>query len=358
MANRPEAQRSYLKFGVLILVAVAAVAILALLLSGKTGELFTSKITVRAYFKNANGLKVGSPVNLDGVNVGNVRAVRIVAEPVATPVEIVMTIHPRFRNEVLTDSRANISNFGVLGDTEVDIDNVGAYGPPIANNGVLLTGGAPNLDDAMRSFQRTTQKISTTVGKMDVFVSHVSSNQGSIGKLINDPALRNRAARAVKEFSSISTRAGEGKGTIGKMMTDDSLTNHVKELDAKLSGVTTEIKSGEGTAGQFMKNPALGRNLKEVSEQLDQTSAAVHSGRGAIAMMLKNPDFKKSVGDVGHQLNSMIAQTSAGKGTVGQIMNNRSLHDHVNDLVANSRKLVTGMRKHPMKYFAIRFRIF
>ena len=37
-----------------------------------TGGLFTSKIQLKSYFDNANGLREGAPVRLAGVDIGNV----------------------------------------------------------------------------------------------------------------------------------------------------------------------------------------------------------------------------------------------------------------------------------------------
>lgn len=358
MRGRGDVKRSRLKVGVLILVALSAVAMLALLISGNTGALFGGKFEVRAYFKNASGLKIGSPVKLDGVTIGNVRAIRIVEHPARTPVEAVMSIRESYRSGLRTDSLANLSTIGVLGSTEVDIDNVHAHGPPVKNNGVLETGGIPNLEDALQSFQNTNQKISTTLSEVNLLMKHLDTNEGSIGKLINDPTLRTHAASAVKEFSSIPTQVSAGEGTVGKFMTDPSLMNHVKDMQAKFSDISTAVKDGQGTAGKFIQNPSLGRNLKEASKQLQQISTEVRSGNGAVTMMLKNQEFKTKLHDTGSQLRAVKAQVSAGKGTLGQMKKNSSLDHHLDELVGSSKKLVTGFRKHPLKYVKIRFRIF
>ena len=358
MAGRQGIQSSWVKVGVLMLVALSAVAAVFFLISGKTSGLLSRKITVRAYYKNAAGLKVGSPVNLDGITIGNVRAIRIVAQPSLTPVEVIMKIRKKYRGYLLTDSQANINTIGVLGSTEVDIDNVRAQGQPIANNGVLLTGGVPNLQAAIKSFQNATQKFNTTLSQMNVLASQFGSDKGSIGKLINDPALRNQAAAAVNEFSSIPAQVNSGKGTVGKFMKKDSLTNHLKDTQAKFATIGTDITSGQGTAGKFIKDPALKKNLKGASRQLHEISTEVQSGQGAVGMMLKDQDFKKTLQETKEQLRSIKAQTSSGKGTIGQMMNNPSLGNELKELVSNSRALVAGIRKHPFKYVRIRLRLF
>lgn len=358
MAGDAEMRRSKLKVGVLILIALSAVGGVFFLISGKTGGFLLGKVRVRAYFKNATGLKVGAPVNLNGVTIGNVRSIRIVAHPEQTPVEVVMAVGDKYRGDLLTDSQANLSTVGVLGSTEVDIDNRHAHGSPIAKDGVLLTGGAPNLEAALSSFQSTTQKFDSTLNQVNVLMGTLSNNKGSIGKLINDPTLRTHAAKAMNELSSIPAQASQGKGTIGKLMTDRSLAGRLTDMGAKLSKISTAINNGQGTAGKFMKDPSLSRNLKETSSQLHEASTEVASGNGAMGMMLHNGEFKKKLQDTGQQANLLAAQMNAGKGTLGQMEKNGSLARSLKELTGNSRVLVTGLRKHPMKYVSLHLRIF
>ena len=77
MPSQQEVQWSQLKVGVLVIVALAALTALIFLMSGSTGGIFAGKITLRSYFENAAGLKVGAPVNLEGVTIGNVTQINI-----------------------------------------------------------------------------------------------------------------------------------------------------------------------------------------------------------------------------------------------------------------------------------------
>lgn len=351
-------KRSPLKIGVLIVIALAAATALAFVISGQRISLFGSGFEVRAYFKGSAGLNVGAPVNLDGVTIGNVRAIRIVTTPAITPVEVTMAINSKYRSALLSDSKANLKTIGVLGSTEVDIDNIHAHGQPIANHGVLPTGGYPNLEIAMRSFQAMNQKFNATLTQANGLIGNLDSDKGSIGKFINDPTLRNHAVKAANQFKTFAPQISSGRGTVGMLLTDDSLSNHLKDMAAKFSNIETEINSGKGTAGKFVKDPALSKNLKEASTQLHQISTEVNSGHSAIGMMTRNTDFKKRLNQATGQLSAISADVSAGRGTIGQFAKNPSLHNHLNELVKNTHQLATALRKHPRKSFVIRLRIF
>ncbi|MBV9574276.1 MAG: MCE family protein, partial [Acidobacteriales bacterium] len=88
---------SELKVGLTVLIASITLGILILLMSGTAG-LFTSKITILSYYDNAGGLRVGAPVRLNGVAIGNVNKIRIVAdkERLLTPVEVTMKVSNKY----------------------------------------------------------------------------------------------------------------------------------------------------------------------------------------------------------------------------------------------------------------------
>ena len=92
MPSRKEIQWSQLRVGALVLVAMAVLVGLILLMSGSSGGLFARKLVLRSYFENAAGLKDGAPVTLEGVTIGNVIHVRVVADRNPTPVEVTMRV--------------------------------------------------------------------------------------------------------------------------------------------------------------------------------------------------------------------------------------------------------------------------
>jgi phospholipid/cholesterol/gamma-HCH transport system substrate-binding protein len=62
---------SQLRVGLTVLFALLTLAVLIFVMTGTTG-LFTRKILLRSYVDNAGGLRVGAPVRLEGVDIGNV----------------------------------------------------------------------------------------------------------------------------------------------------------------------------------------------------------------------------------------------------------------------------------------------
>ena len=79
MPSQKQLKWSQLKVGLTVLAASVTLGLLIFLMSG-TGGLFTSKIVLKSYFDNANGLREGAPVRLAGVDIGNVTKIRVVRD--------------------------------------------------------------------------------------------------------------------------------------------------------------------------------------------------------------------------------------------------------------------------------------
>ena len=77
--------------------------VLIFVMSG-TGGWFTTKITLRSYIDNAGGLREGAPVRLAGVDIGNVKSIRIVEGKPTTPVEITMRVNTKYKFNLRKDS--------------------------------------------------------------------------------------------------------------------------------------------------------------------------------------------------------------------------------------------------------------
>jgi phospholipid/cholesterol/gamma-HCH transport system substrate-binding protein len=356
--SQQEVQWSQLKVGVLVIIALAALTALIFLMSGSTGGIFTGKITLRSYFENAAGLKVGAPVNLEGVTIGNVKRINIVPSRKLTPVEVIMKVSDRYTQDVREDSKTSLDTIGVLGDTVVDIDSKHAIGPRVKNNDELGTTESPNLSDVIKSSQGTIEQVNTILAKLDSLVDSLNTGKGSIGQLINDPGLYNKANETVTQLAKLSTNLSEGKGTIGKMLNDDTLYNHLNDTTARLDHITAEIDNGNGTIGKLLKDQTLYKNLNDTVNNANALMAEINQGKGTIGMLAKDPQFQAKFRDSIDKLDAIMDKINSGQGTIGQMVVNPSLYNNADAMLTETRNLVTQIRENPKKYLTFHVKIF
>ena len=117
MPSQQQVRWSQLRVGLTVILAAITLAALIFLMSGTTG-IFSRKITVRSYFQNSSGLTVGAPVRLQGVDVGNVRSIHIIATKQKTPVEVTMRISTRYLDDLYSDSTEHTTGTNYLSNEE------------------------------------------------------------------------------------------------------------------------------------------------------------------------------------------------------------------------------------------------
>lgn len=357
MPSQQQVKWSQLKVGVLILVALVALTALIFLMSGTSG-FFQGRFTVRSYFSNSAGLKVGAPVNLEGVTIGSVKAVRIAASHNTTPVEVFMRVNKKYQPVLREDSRATLVTVGVLGDTVVEIDSKHAVGPPIQNNGVLPTTETANISDVIASSQSTILQLNDILTKMNAMVDGINNGQGSIGMLVKDPALYNKTIGILNQVQALVKTINSDKGTLGKLINDPTLYNRANEAVGQLQDVANNINSGQGTIGKLIKDPALYNNLEQSSKNLDQMLAKINSGKGALGMMTNDQAFANKLNSTVTQLNQILTQVNSGQGTIGMLLKDDRLYNHTDQLMTSSTSLMHAIRKNPKKYLTIHLKIF
>lgn len=341
-----------------MLLAMAVLVGLIILMSGSTGGLFARKLVLRAYFENAAGVKDGAPVTLEGVTIGNVTHVRVIPDRDPTPVEVTIQVGEEFLHDLHTDSTASIAQAGVLGDSFIDISSLHATGPQPPNHSELKTAGAPTIQDVIRSSQTSIDQVQVLAKKIEILIDSINSKKGTIGELVNDPALAHKFTVIASDLQTITSDIAGGKGSLGKLVNDDTLYQRANSAIDRLQKITADLDDGKGSAGKFLKDDSLYNNLNTTVKNTNEIMAEINAGKGAIGLLAKDPAFAKKLDDTVTRLNSILKNVDDGKGTVGQLMQNRSLYDHADQTMDQAQSLIKGMRENPKKYLVIQLKIF
>lgn len=359
MPSQKQLKWSELKVGLTVLAACITLGVLIFLMSG-TGGLFTTKILLKSYFDNANGLRVGAPVRLAGVDIGNVTNIRVVQDRTKqlTPVEVLMKVNTRYRFNLRKDSLTLLSTAGVLGETYIDIDSSQAKGPPAADGDVLPSREVPDFGDMVRAGQGTLQNMDALIKRLDRIVAFVESGQGSVGKLLYDPALYNRLNATVNEFQGLVNQVAQGKGTLGKLFSDEELYQKVNGTVDKLNTVIDDLNAGKGSAGKFLKDPALYNTANDTIANMKKLTDDINAGKGAIGKMTKDEEFAHKLQNVMDKLSTISDRLEAGEGTAGKLLRDPSLFTDADQMLVETRGLVKSIRENPKKYLTIHFRVF
>jgi phospholipid/cholesterol/gamma-HCH transport system substrate-binding protein len=361
MPSQQEVQWSQLKIGVIVLISAIILVTLLFLMTSSSGlGILSKKITVRVYFENAAGLKDGAAVNLEGVTVGTVKSVTVVSDPARklTPVMVVMKLDDKYSAGLKEDSKAALTTVGVLGDTVVDINSQTAVGPPLKDGDELHTLETPSITDVVKASQGTIEQLNVILAKLNTVVDNLQSGKGSLGQLISNPDLYNKANATVEELHTLEVNLNNGRGSVGKLITDDTMYNRLNDAAGKLDQIAGSLQAGKGTAGKLLTDETLYNNLNATLTKTNSLLSDVQNGKGAAGMLINDPQFAQSLRDTVNSTNALVAGVSQGKGTLGKLATDDQAYTNLNKLLTESSLLVTTIRQDPKKYLTIHLKIF
>ena len=342
-----------------MIVASLVLGLLLFLMSG-TGGFFTRRITLVAYFDNAEGLRIGAPVRLSGVDIGNVAHIFVVPDKdkQLTPVKIVMKVSTKYSFNLRRDTRTVLETAGVLGETFMDMDSSQAVGPPAQDGDTLPTLIHPDFNEVVRSSQSTLQNMDALLKRADRILAFAESGKGSLGKLIYDPTLYDRFSQTVAELKTVVDEIAKGQGSLGQLInSNDAYNKFVATLD-KMNGVVDDLQQGKGTAGKFLKDPSLYNNANDTVANLKKVSEDLNAGKGTAGRLLKDEELGKKIDTTMTKLAALTSELEAGQGTVGKLFKDDTLYNNANQMLEESRNLVKAIRENPKKYLSIKLHIF
>lgn len=112
--------------------------------------------------------------------------------------------------------------------------------------------------------------VHQSITKINTLIDDIDHGDGTVGKLMKDPAVWNDARKTIAGIQQILDDINAGKGTVGKILKTDELNDEIKGTIGRLNGLLDKINNGNGTVGQLLNNPSMYENL-------DATTREVHA---------------------------------------------------------------------------------
>lgn len=357
MPSQKQLKWSQLRVGLTVLAASIILMILIFLMSG-TGGWFTHKIVLTSFVDNAGGLRVGAPVRLAGVDIGNVTGIRIVPGKPITPVEITMKVNTTYSFSLRKDSVTMLSTAGILGETFVDVDSTVAKGPVATDGDTLAAHSQPDIQDVVRASQGTLQNMDSLIKRVDRIIAFIESGQGSIGKVIYDPGLYDRLNATVSEFKGLVDDIQSGKGSIGPLLTSDEAYKKAIAAIDKVNLLIDDLQAGKGSAGKLLKDPELYDNTNKAVANVRQMTDDMNAGKGALGKFTHDQDFANKLQTTMNNLAALSDRLEKGEGSVGMLFKDPALYNNSNQMLVETRELVKAIRENPKKYLTFHVKVF
>lgn len=343
-----------------LMVAVALV-VFALIVVGITSrqKLFERKAEYFSAFPDAAGLKEGSGVWYQGVEVGFISKISFNHDPDAQNVQVFYRISSDLVPRIRTGTRASIRTLGLLGDKYLALTTPAntLNQPNLLPGHEIPIDKTVNLEALGRGAQDLINNTIELSKNINQLVVAFGSGQGAIPRLLNDPKLGTELIQHLDSMSrsidQIAAGVATGEGLAGKMLVDrkygEDTSRDLAESLRRTNEILTAVQNGKGAAGALISEKGEGvqivANLAKTSEALARVAASLDRPGSLANKLFVDEAYGERLAanmlSISESLASILKKIDEGKGTAGALVNDRSVYDSL-------AVVAEGIRKSPM----------
>jgi phospholipid/cholesterol/gamma-HCH transport system substrate-binding protein len=344
--------------------ALAILAFFTIILS--RDSLFSKKQPLDVIFSDVAALSTGDKVQVRGVTIGQVDKIAL------TPSEVVVTLGLTHALKFYQDYKIEIQHSSVLGGQHLTIDLGTPQAPPLPSDAVLRGQKPANLINEASAMMQTLRseldslrqqlrdgelipKLITLVDDLNQVSGKVRKGEGTLGKLVNDPAMYERTMNSLDSVrqagASLQTAADNmnqmigdvrsGQGTLGKLVTDETLHSNLLAGTNDLKQITANLKAGKGTLGKLLTDESLHANLQETTDNLKQISAKLIQGESTVAKLMHDEGkLYNTIQATFDEAHGITMDIRSGQGSLSKLIRDPALYDETRQTINRIRSAV------------------
>lgn len=289
MSDRGERAR------VAVLVGSGIVAAIVLALFARRPILFDRQVEYQTRFLDVAGLNVGDEVRYGGVRVGSVSALDIDSAP---PSAIRVRFRVRRTTPVRTDTRATITQLGLLGQPYLELEPGIGAGTPLAAGGMLQSDENLNVQEAMRRLGSALDRTDSVFAALDRLsranpLAHVDSTLARADTLVRIATIGSERvltrldavsahlavllARSERLVGVIDTAVAEARP--GLSVAQGEMLQTVRETHALVAELRDALAQGGGVSQLVRNLNSASENFARLSTRLERDPSSLLRGR-------------------------------------------------------------------------------
>jgi len=331
-----------------LLLAVVALAVFALI---ARRVFLQTEFELTTLVDDSAGLAPSSPVMLNGISSGHVVRVTLSGSPDPNKtVRILMRFPRRLLAEIPEDSTVEITSANLLGDKYINVSR-GTHEAHIKPGSELPSLPTEDIGTVLSRANVPLNQINGILARVDRLMQAVDGQQGTLGKLINNPEFVAHLNNVSTNQAQMITNVRNAQGVIARL---DALRNEVQKPMARLDAIKADLNQGEGSLGKLLNDPyspTLTAQANAILEEAKSLAASFNAGNRTTNLMNR-------MGTVSENLDNTIARIESGQGTAGQLVVNPQLRDSLRRMSDEMDRLTADFKEHPRRFTEIRFGLF
>lgn len=352
-----------------IVVTFAAIVFAAAIFSiGSEQRLWSAKVSYKIRLPNTNGLQVGSPVRLVGVQVGSITDITFPDDPNRNDIDIELRVDASVQQRIRADTRASLKVLSVLGGDKFLELTPGSPSQPVLPPGSYVgVPGSIGFEELQALGASIADDLQGITASLKVILDQMQNRETLLGQALFDPNFGRETLGNLKE-SMISTRnvlsrIESGEGLAGRLLMDRefadttlaSLQGSLQRIEGLLAQVTDEKGAFQRALAPDGPVSASMKNVEESTGAIRDMVKDLRDGRGMASRLLKDKAYADEVlanlRQTTAKLNSILDKIDRGTGTAGAFINDPGIYQDLRDVLrgVQESKMMSGMIRHYRK---------
>jgi phospholipid/cholesterol/gamma-HCH transport system substrate-binding protein len=357
MPTTSKSKWAQLKVGLMAIVALLLLAFLIILMSG-ANPLFRRTTDVFTYLGDSVAMTEGAtPVRLNGILIGKVKKIELSgsSDP-SRIVKLTLSIYDDSLPLVPVDSQAKLAQQNLLGSRYVNIKK-GMSKQTIQAGAEISSADTPEIEDLFQQGSSTLAAMQKIMDRVNVIIDDIQGGKGTLGALLVDRTLYNRAVEIVDDVKKLTTALNATDSTIGHLIHDDTMYQDIRGTVAKIDTMLDNLNAGQGTAGKLLKDDALYDELHATISDVRDTIGKINNGDGTVSKLLNSSELHDQLVTSMGKLDSVLDKVNNGDGTIGRLMNDPSLFESIDGTSREVQGLLKDFRANPKKFLTIQLKL-
>jgi phospholipid/cholesterol/gamma-HCH transport system substrate-binding protein len=336
----PSARRvNWAKFRVTVVscVALLILSTLVYLLTGST--LLHEQAHLYLYLSDATGISAESPVQVNGIVVGQVSAVQLSgSNQPDRVVRITLDVLQDRLNSITSDSYAEIASDSLVGDKLIAITS-GTSPAAVRPGGELRVQTQPDLIKTLDLSQFETQ-----LRAVDASITEIEQGQSALGQFVLGDQMYQDLGKRIAEIEQGLRAAVSTTNNIGEALYTDRLYSQIRDPIVRFDQTLATIQSGQGSAGQFLRDNSQFESLRNDIANLRKSIATLQSG-----------DFISSdqmYHDWNRSLAALIQQVD--EANANPMFNTSEMYESMAGALTEMRDTIKDFRDNPRKFLRLK----
>ncbi len=273
-SHRLSASQKEIVVGLFIIIPLLTILAVFIFI-GRAKHLFEEKYTIKAVFKEGEGLKAGTSVILSGLDIGVIKSAQLNEQ---NKVEVILEIRKVFQNKIRKDSKASVAKAGFIGEQRIKILPGSISLPIIHPGGTIEVEEAMAMEDIVNRVKPVLENVEKTLNKIAEIAGNIPSNA---------------AGDIAGNIREITEDIKKGKGTIGALIAEREVYNHINETVKKTEGAMQKVndilKNVNETSAHIPEiTKAVKNDLPPILEDIRGSLKNIKEASAGLPAILKN----------------------------------------------------------------------